>query len=97
MISMLMYSMPRKPLLLPWYSNKKLHCALLLPYFSHSSLLALDEMPPPQALQQVAVTGLLPSPTPASQLPVLPVVSSTFGPNDFTALNFSLVSSVPSR
>ena len=44
-----------------------------------------------------AVTELLPSPTPASQLPVIPVVSSTFGSNDFTALNFSLVPPVPTQ
>ena len=87
---------PCKPLLLPWY-NKKLHCVLLLPYLSHSSILALDKMPPPQALQQVAPTGLLPPPTPTSQLLVIPVVSTSLGSNEFTALNFSLVPPVPTQ
>ena len=70
---------------------------MLLPYPPSLSLLALDKLPPPQALQQVAIAWLFLPSTPTNQLPAIPTISSATSSEDFTALNFSLVPPVPTQ
>ena len=73
-------------------------------------LLVFDEIPPPEALQQIAVMEQLPPATSSHQITVtgqLPPISSTSEPpsipavtsglDNFTAMNFSLVPPVPTK